>query len=176
MEEEAEMQMQDVPEKEQKSINKAQTVRCEIRIGGDILLLQKNGDSKNPYKWEFPGGNIEDVGDDPASPEQQKTAIIKEVLEETGLDISSTPLNDPEYFEYDYEAKGDNYHRAVNLFRIEMPHGDHKIIIDQTRKKDGSSEDKHRSWMLVTQEVFDRMIQEGEISQNSFPPLPQKAE
>src|ERR1700722_1263789 len=42
------------------SVNRAETVRCEIRdIRGRILLFEKDDTSKNSGMFEFPGGKID---------------------------------------------------------------------------------------------------------------------
>lgn len=51
-----------------------------------ILMLRRSKDSRsNPEKWEIPGGKVDEG-------ENFDDALLREVLEETGLKIS---LNDP---------------------------------------------------------------------------------
>ncbi len=60
----------------------ALSVKAVIRDGaGRVLILKRSTDSKNnPGKWDFPGGKV-DAGEDIDS------ALLREVSEETGLDI-----------------------------------------------------------------------------------------
>lgn len=57
-----------------------------VKRGKEILLLQRQ--DKNPAwdkKWEFPGGKID-------SEENAVDAIIREIKEETGLNVSAIEL------------------------------------------------------------------------------------
>jgi mutator protein MutT len=60
----------------------ALSVKAVIRdAAGRVLILKRSADSKNnPGKWDFPGGKV-DAGEDIDS------ALLREVSEETGLDI-----------------------------------------------------------------------------------------
>lgn len=56
-------------------------VTCAIiEHQGKILICQRSARMKLPLKWEFPGGKIEDG-------ESKEACLIREVLEELGLDI-----------------------------------------------------------------------------------------
>ncbi len=52
-----------------------------IERSGAVLLAQRPAHKHLPLKWEFPGGKVE-PGEDPA------TAIVREIREELGCDIS----------------------------------------------------------------------------------------
>ncbi len=60
----------------------ALSVKAVIRDpAGRVLILKRSMDSKNnPGKWDFPGGKV-DAG------EEIDSALLREVYEETGLDI-----------------------------------------------------------------------------------------
>lgn len=64
-----------------------------IEHGGRVLLAQRPRDKHLPLKWEFAGGKVE-PGEDPAA------AIIREIREELGCDITITRALPR--FEYDY--------------------------------------------------------------------------
>lgn len=52
--------------------------------GGKMLVLQNSEDDPKDYargKWEIPGGFVEHHDDDP------EAAVVREVKEETGLDV-----------------------------------------------------------------------------------------
>lgn len=58
-----------------------QTSGCFTEFGGKFLLLKRAQDKKYPNKWALPGGKV-DEGENP------RQAILRESLEETGIDIS----------------------------------------------------------------------------------------
>lgn len=58
-----------------------------IRNHDKFLLVQRASDDRNyPNKWEFPGGKI-DWGEKP------EKAAIREVIEETGIRLSTVELS-----------------------------------------------------------------------------------
>lgn len=60
---------------------------------GDVLLLQRNSDAHCADLWSFPGGKIE-PGESP------KTAAIRELTEETGLEGSDWKFLGDSTFQY----------------------------------------------------------------------------
>lgn len=73
-------------------------VTCAIIRNEDneVLVVQRGEKSDHPYKWEFPGGKIEEG-------ETGEESIIREVREELALDIVITERI--EEVEYDYGEK-----------------------------------------------------------------------
>ncbi|MGE3672018.1 MAG: NUDIX domain-containing protein, partial [Polyangiaceae bacterium] len=60
-----------------------ETVRIAIGLiwnAGELLIARRNPGTRQALKWEFPGGKIE-------SEESAGTAVVREVLEETGLRV-----------------------------------------------------------------------------------------
>lgn len=72
-------------------------VCCAILIGeGKMLAVQRGPQSSHPWKWEFPGGKVNQL----ESPEQ---CIIREIEEE--LMIRIKVLHRLDTIEFDYGAK-----------------------------------------------------------------------
>jgi len=57
-------------------------VAALIREGDRLLVCQRRGDGSFPFKWEFPGGKVEDGEGCPE-------ALRRELKEELGIDIQS---------------------------------------------------------------------------------------
>lgn len=157
--------MADVP------ANRAETVRCEIRDArGRILLLEKDAASKNPGMLELPGGKIGAARACHSTVDEQRGSVVREVLEETGLDIGRLPIEGAGSFSYAFEAEGVPYERDVHLWRVRLTAGDHAVTINRTMRADGDPEDKHAGFRWVAPEEFRRLRQEGRIAANSTVP------
>ncbi len=88
---------------------------CVFDAGGKVLL-QRRGDSK---KWGFPGGAIE-IGETP------EMAAVREVKEETGLDVKVSGLIGI-YTDCDMEyPNGDKSHSICIVYELEMIGGELK--------------------------------------------------
>lgn len=71
-------------------------IGCFIESGGKILLLKRNTkEPKNPGCYEVPKGNFEQG-------ETKEEAIVREIKEETGLNIKTEAIND--YRKYDFDG------------------------------------------------------------------------
>ena len=86
-----------------------------ITKGNQLLLVQKN---KGPYKglWDLPGGKIE-FGEEP------ETTLIREVLEETGLEIKNQTFlkSDAVVVNYVDDVIGKvTLHHVGFIFKIEV--------------------------------------------------------
>lgn len=158
----------EVPQAEFGKVNKAETVRTIIRDSANkILLLQKSNDSKNPLKYEFPGGKIDGLGAAPSTLAQQTTTAIKEVEEETGLEISGLPLSKVDAFSYKFKVGDKEYERAVTLFLVDLPPGNYQVVVDRTLNEEGSSEDKHQGARWVSMEELIEIDRENMLAANS---------
>jgi 8-oxo-dGTP pyrophosphatase MutT (NUDIX family) len=116
---------------------------------------------------EFPGGKIDTAVADHSTVAEQKGSVIREVLEETGLDISALEIERTGGFSYTFEVAGISYERDVHLWRAQLTAGNHEVRIDRTLRADGGSEDKHANFFWVTQEEFRRLREQGKIAANS---------
>jgi len=151
------------------SVNSAETVRCEIRdIRGRILLLQKGARSKNSGMFEFPGGKIDKIRGSSSTLEEQRESVIREVLEETEIDISNVPVNKAGSSRYAFEVGGVFYERDVHYFQAQLSEGGYSIKVNQTMTAGGGSEDKHASFHWVTAEEFRELQRDGKIAANSI--------
>ena len=157
---------------EQLSPGMIETVRCEIQdADGRILLLLKDRNSKNPGMYEFPGGKIEKIRGAHAQEDEQISAAIQEVLEETGLDISEVPLVKKGSYQYSFIAGGQREKRDVSLYHAKLPPGKHIVTVNQTRRADGKPEDNHAGYRWVTLPEFQMLQSIRRIATNSILPI-----
>jgi mutator protein MutT len=137
------------------------TVRCIVRRpGGDVLLLRKSDDSKAAGLLEFPGGKI-DPGTDPLE------AVIREVREETGIDLSASPPVACDEYRYRFEHAGTTHHRRVHVFLAELAADPGEVVVNRTRDADGGSEDKHAGYVWVSRERLAAVKAQGRLNGNS---------
>lgn len=119
---------------------------------------------------EFPGGKIDIARTGRSTLAEQRESVVREVLEETGLDIDALPIERAGSFSYAFEAEGVPYERDVHLWRVRLTAGDHAVSINRTMRADGGPEDKHAGFRWVTPEELGRLRQEGKIAANSTVP------
>lgn len=145
--------------------NVVQTVRAIVVYQNQILLLQKNKESKLPYFYEFPGGKVD--AQNPTETELLQ-ALKSELVEETGICISmDDALKLSVNKAYNFSFKEKQYQRQVHYYLIalsKLPN----IIINTTVRKDGKNEDKHMSYAFVPIKDYKDMIKEKSISPNSI--------
>lgn len=152
-------------------VNKAETVRCEIRDAtGRILLLEKDPRAKNPGMLEFPGGKIDTKQSGRSTAEEQRATVIREVQEETGLDINGVPLDKIGSFSYVFEAGSAAYAREVHLFRAQLSKDGPEVEVNRTMAAEGGPEDKHAGFRWVTPEEFWALRRGGKVAANSIAP------
>ena len=73
-----------------------------IEHEGKILLAKRKPDAPYPLMWEFPGGKLEPL-------EDPRDCIVREVLEELGIDVKVERVYDVIYHRYP-ELAGFFYH------------------------------------------------------------------
>lgn len=88
-------------------------VSCVVRRGGAVLLVQR-GKAPARGRWAFPGGSVEAF-------ETMSSAVIREVLEETGLTVA--------------EPRFVTHHEIVDRAA-----GVHFVIVVHEARCDGASE------------------------------------
>lgn len=158
---------------EQLSPGMIETVRCEIQdANGRILLLLKDRNSKNPGMYEFPGGKIDSIQGMRSTEDEQRESAIREVLEETGLDISEVPLVKKGSYNYSYVVAGKQEERNVHLLRaqLQLPNRNYIISVNQTKKANGKPEDNHAGYRWVTIPEFQMLQSIRRIATNSILP------
>jgi len=93
-------------------------VACILQYpDGKVLLIKRqSNDNSLPGFWELPSGNI-DKG------ETKPEALVREVKEETGIDISNIIVKqvDEEYYEFKTE-NGDTKKVTEHTFLCQVPH------------------------------------------------------
>lgn len=80
----------------------------------NILMLQRSAQSPRPHGWDFPGGGV-DKGEDPS------VAVIRETLEEAGIQIAQPRLLNTYHGEIDageYVALG--YSARVDDISVQL--------------------------------------------------------
>jgi len=110
-----------------------------------MLMLQKNESSKYPGTWEFPGGQIE-------TGESDKDAVIREVLEETGIDLSGIEIQKlQKSYSYSFNIKGSKYKRDVEFFKVRLKEKSFVKIVGNN----GNASDNHKSYMWMDPEQYE---------------------
>jgi 8-oxo-dGTP pyrophosphatase MutT (NUDIX family) len=139
-----------------------QTVRIIIcDPSKKILLLQKSRESKNPFSFELPGGKIDDG-------QSIIDAVIKETIEETGINVDPSKINTfvplPTQV-YSFQVGGKTYHREVYYFLYEI--SSFETFAKQWNSILASSfkEDKHISYTIISINDFENI--KDQISENS---------
>ncbi len=88
-----------------------------MRPDGKFLITQRALDKHwAPGWWEVPGGGV-------TAGEDSRDAVIREVMEETGLDVSG--CEGGLQFTYRRESKGDNY--FVDVYRFVLDFKDEDV-------------------------------------------------
>jgi len=90
-------------------------------LKGRYLITRRKEDKRwAPGWWEVPGGGT-------MAGETSKQAVVREVLEETGIDVSGAEGG----FQFDYHrenpGEGDNYFVDIYLFTLDFTEADVKI-------------------------------------------------
>jgi 8-oxo-dGTP diphosphatase len=94
---------------------------CE-RDGKYLLLQRKDSNPMWDKKWEFPGGKIE-IGEDSSS------AINREILEETGLEVSKSVFFHHHTHDWDLEESILRVH--IDCFHCLV--GDGEVVAEQDK-------------------------------------------
>ncbi len=111
---------------------------------GRFLITRRAADkSWAPGWWEVSGGAA-------MAGEDSKTAVCREVLEETGLDVSKAEGGYVFTYRRDNPGTGDNYFVDVYRFTLEFSEADLKMQEEET---DG--------YMLATKEQIEEFAAEG---------------
>jgi 8-oxo-dGTP pyrophosphatase MutT (NUDIX family) len=146
------------------------TVRLILECNNRYLVLQKSPDSNAPGLWEFPGGKIKGLirGETEYNRRVIQRDGVREGLEETGIDLHMVPLLLVDSFKYVFKRRGDSREHDRLVFvmygRLDtMP----EVVINATRKPDGTSEDKHAAYKWVTKRQLLAMRRRKELLGNS---------
>ncbi len=95
------------------------------RPDGKFLITRRSANKRwAPGAWEIPGGGVQ-------AGETSRDAVLREVLEETGLDVSEAEGG----FVFDYhreDAAGDNYFVDIYLFTLDFDPADVKLQPEET--------------------------------------------
>lgn len=147
-------------EKEPMPSGIVETVRAVVtNEKGEILLLQKSEDSKNPLSYEFPGGKIDRITGAHSTDEEQKEALYEEVQGETGLDITGSEIEKICAFDYQFQHKGETYGRTVHVFSVAVH--EEEVVINK------HPEDKHRGYRWVQRSELHNLRRWEMLSGNS---------
>jgi len=145
-----------------------ETARCIVENNqGRILLLQKSPESNAPDMYEFPGGKIDIEIGRFAMMEDQIQAVVKEVNEEAGLDISEFSPEKKDEFSYEFQFGESNFRSRVHVFYVQIPSDGSDVIVDQTKNELGLSEDKHQGFAWFTKDELLSLKAENKLLGNS---------
>jgi len=86
-----------------------EVVSCYIEHDGEILLLQRHPEHKHSAKWGLPAGKLEEG-------ETTEQAIIREIQEETGLEVGEQRLMFRDTLFVSYLGKEFLYHTFQATF------------------------------------------------------------
>ena len=123
------------------------TTLCYIENDGKYLMLHrvKKQNDINKGKWIGVGGHTEDQ----ESPEE---CLLREVKEETGLDVSNAQGGYLFTYKRENPGEGDNY--FVDVYRFVMDISDEDLKL-QTEETDG--------YMFATKEQIEAFAAEGKF-------------
>ena len=123
------------------------TTLCYIENDGKYLMLHrvKKQNDMNEGKWIGVGGHTEDQ----ESPEE---CLLREVKEETGLDVSNAQGGYLFTYKRENPGEGDNY--FVDVYRFVMDISDEDLKL-QTEETDG--------YMFATKEQIEAFAAEGKF-------------
>ncbi len=141
----------------------SETVRCIIRQGDKILLLQKNKNALAPEKFEFPGGNIDSIAGDMSTLEEQTNSVQTEIGEEAGLDISGIQAIKVDQFDYEFQGKWEMLKRKVHLFLVDLPES-----FDMQVQTGWVESDFHKGAVWVKIDKLRELKSEGKLLGNSM--------
>lgn len=85
---------------------KISVVACYLLFNGEFILLQRQPDKTHGGKWGLPAGKI-DEGED------EQTAVVREVFEETGIEIARVNLKRLKPLWVENEGSQIEYHSFI---------------------------------------------------------------
>lgn len=145
------------PEKQERE-PEIENVRVALFHKGKFLVLEKSANSKNPNALEFPGGKVDHMEGETSTMEEQKDAAMREIQEETHIDVSRFPMEHVEDYSVYFETQKQDgsrkpHRRRVHLFFIRIPDEEEiGVTIDTLKNVEGMSEDKHSGYYWLTPE------------------------
>ncbi len=115
-----------------------------VRKDGTFLITQRTA-SKHwaPLWWEVPGGGVK-------AGESSEEAVIREVNEETGLDISQSKRELLLTYHRENPGEGDNY--FVDVYRIVMDFEESDVHIQ---------EEEAAGWKMAALEEIEELARQG---------------
>ena len=121
------------------------TTLCYIENDDKFLMLHrvKKQDDMNEGKWIGVGGHVE-------SQETPEECLVREVKEETGLDVSNAEGGYVFTYKRENPGEGDNYFVDVYRFVLDIDETDLKL---QTEETDG--------YMFATKQEIESFAKEG---------------
>ena len=119
------------------------TTLCYIEKDEKYLMLHRTKKDENHDKWIGVGGKFE-AGESPDE------CVIREVKEETGLDVSNAEGGYVFTYKRENPGEGDNYFVDVYRFVLDIDESDLKF---QTEETDG--------YMFATKEEIESFAKEG---------------
>ena len=154
-------------EPERTAISEVETVRCIIlNEFGQVLMLEKVSDDGSPTTFELPGGKIDEQKGPFSTLDEQMSAVRREVLEETGLNIETAVLHRLQDYVYEFENRGRSFRRRVHMFQASVPHTD-VFVLNQSVNQRGELEFEHLRAAWLSKEELNELRQQGRLVGNS---------
>ena len=121
------------------------TVQGVIKRSDGTYLITQRAASKAwaPGSWEVQGGGVK-------AGESSRQAVLRELYEETGLDLSNAPGGLVRTYRRDNPDEGDNYFMDIYLFVFDFDPADVKIDTAETQ-----------AFAVVTREEIMKLAKEG---------------
>ena len=130
-----------------KIVNVVAAVICDNYDNKKKIFATQRGYGEYKDGWEFPGGKIE-KGETP------EEALVREIKEELGAEISVHDLID--IVDYDYET----FHLHMHCFWATVASGELKLLEHEAAKWLGFDELNTVDWLPADLELIDKIKKE----------------
>ena len=122
----------------------------------------------------------DEIAKENATLAEQEKALISEIQQETGIDISKITPEKIDEFEVYFEATENVeakkvFRRLVHLFLVRIPEAEEALIkVNETKNEKGESEDKHAGYKWLSPEELieaTTVLKENNITKKEAYPL-----
>lgn len=121
-------------------------VAAGIIKNGEKILATQRAEGKFAGKWEFPGGKIE-AGETP------REAVVREIKEELGVEVSAGEAVDT--IEYDYP----DFHLSMECFWCELLKGEFQLRVHMNAKWVSADELGDMDWLEADKDLIRKIAE-----------------